>query len=56
MRFEEVVEELHVELIVLDDQNRFTHSDIPSPEGPLALFVAGLFPSPSVIANPHCRS
>jgi hypothetical protein len=33
MRLEEVVEELHVELIVLDDQNRFTHNVTPSPEG-----------------------
>jgi hypothetical protein len=44
MRFEEVVEELHIELIVLDDQNRFGHSDLPSPEGPYALPTAKPLP------------
>ncbi|MFI4996409.1 MAG: DUF3572 domain-containing protein [Hyphomicrobiales bacterium] len=34
MRFEEIVEELHIKLIVLDDQNRFGHSDTLSPGGP----------------------
>jgi hypothetical protein len=56
MRFEEVVEELHVELIVLDDQNCFGHSEMPSPEGPYALPTPSSSRQKPLLTSPHCRS